>query len=164
MLAARPASIGGPATAIGQWLKTELPAERGGLVANGGEPTLALELLRDAAQDASRVGEEEVRGVATTRYAVTLDLDRYATTLGVQARGMMQQLEIGGRVRAAMWADAQDRLRRLRTRFGTTVHPMDGTGTTSRSVTDLTFELFDFGVPVQVTPPPADKVCTGPSC
>jgi hypothetical protein len=141
----------------------ELPAGRGELLSNTGDPTLALELLRDAARDVTPVGRAQLRGVATTRYAVTLDLDRYATTLGSDGRDMLRGFQIGGRLPAEAWVDAQGRLRRLHLRLGMTFKEPTG-GTTPRSVTDLTIDLFDFGVPVQVAPPPADQVCAGPSC
>jgi hypothetical protein len=162
-LADRPARPGAPATVSGRWLKVELPAGRGELLGNSGEPTMALELLRDAARDVTTSGRAELRGAATTRYAVVLDMDRYATTLGSDGRDMLRGFQVAGTLPAEVWVDAQGRLRRLHLRLGMTFKEPAG-GTTPRSVTDFTTELYDFGVPVQVTPPPADQVCSGPDC
>jgi hypothetical protein len=107
-----------------------------------------LASLRSSPATAVMEGHETVRGVATTHLRVTLDLAALATRL----RSLGYTVDDPGRATepADLWVDAQGRLRRM-----TSPGRSDGaTGT-------ITLELFDYGVQVDVQPPPADQIGHG---
>ena len=106
-----------------------------------------------------RSGEEDVRGVATTRYRIALDtkqltreqlehegwedanIDKYIKTLPETK----EEVEV--------WVDAADLTRRV---VKITTTEFAEAGMTNRSVT--TTEYFDFGVAPEIEPPPAAEV------
>src|SRR5581483_9141244 len=103
-----------------------------------------LALLRSSPATAVMVGHETVRGVATTHLRVTLDLAALATRL----RSQGYTVDDPGRATepADLWVDAQGRLRR-----------MTSPGRSGGASGTITLELFDYGVHVDVQPPPADQ-------
>lgn len=120
------------------------------------DPREALALLRAVSGDLEEVGRETVRGVATTRYRTTLDPKKLAQQLGKSGDqdlvgGLLDQVENGApeAIPLDVWVDDEMLLRRLDLRYV----PAQGGG-------DATFsmELFDYGEPVDVAPPPADQV------
>jgi len=151
-----------------QWIKLprRLPGANLGLLGgNVADPSPLLGLLRDGAQTTTRVDAATVRGVRTDRYAVTLDLDHYVTTLSPQGRRIAKQYGIAGHIPAEVWVDAQGRLRRLHFRIGVNDPSPTAPGAAGGTITEeFTLELFDFGVSVHVSPPPADQVCAESVC
>jgi LppX_LprAFG lipoprotein len=118
---------------------------------SGTDPSQSLDLLLAASDDFHEVGEEEIRGVATTHYAGTVNLEKVAEQAPPEAREtyrrlleMSQQTEIPIEV----WIDEDGLTRRMRYRQSMP----DG------SAMDLTTEYYDFGVEVDVEPPPDDEV------
>jgi hypothetical protein len=148
------------------WLKLDLDrsARSSGLdfsgflqLGRGGDPTQTLRYLR-AAGDVKRVGTETVRGVETTHYHATIDLEKVPSTVRpadrARTRRAVRRLEQVTGLRSLpvdVWADAQDRVRRLRIDEALNL----GTGTAEMTVDS---QLYDFGVPVEVTLPPASDV------
>jgi hypothetical protein len=123
-----------------------------------GDPTQALELLRGVTRDVTERGEEVVRGVATTRYEATLDLARVAREVSDETRPSMQSLIAQARssdMKADVWIDAAGRLRRISYDVGVV---SAGEGTTAPDSMTVVIELYDFGVGVDVVPPPEDRV------
>src|SRR6266545_2424563 len=128
------------------WAKLDLPKELAGQNPlspglgpipddTGGDPTQALSYLKSATSKVERVGSEQVRGTPTTRYAVTFDAAKVA----------------------AVWIDEQGRLRKIH--YAVTLKVPEGMEATATQMTiETTQELFDFGVTVKVTPPPANQV------
>lgn len=111
-----------------------------------GDPTQALQYLRGASDDVTKVGEEEVRGAHTTHYTATLDLEKAASSLSGAARKAYDDAvaKLGtSTLPADVWVDDAGRARKL---------------TFRQSAADVTLELFDFGVDVATAPPPADQV------
>lgn len=173
---------GGPAFAEGPhkpWLKFDLPDELAGGQGFGpgfasgfglgpgegaADPTEALRYLTAAASKAEMVGEEEVRGVPTTRYAVTFDASKQAARLPEELRDLADELELGFPRPADVWIDDQGRLRKIQ--YAVTMKapaegdaspaPVGGSG--SQVTIQTTLELYDFGAEVRVDPPPADQV------
>jgi hypothetical protein len=96
------------------------------------DPQELVSRLEAEGVEVTEVGAEDVRGVATTRYAVTLPAD--ATDAAAH--------NLSGDV----WIDADGLVRRVELR---------GAGDTPFT---MTAELFDIGRPVTVTTPPADQV------
>jgi hypothetical protein len=123
------------------------------LVGGGGDPTAALDQLRGAGEVAE-IGTEEVRGVTTTRFHAVVDLhDAIAAAPEDQREALEQLLEQAETlldssvVEVDVWIDAEGRPARM-----TQLTELAGGHTT------VTMELFDWGVPVDLTPPPADEV------
>jgi hypothetical protein len=142
------------------WIKLDVTKAGGVGAAAGGfgglgtsDPTSTLDALRGAGSDVRVVGHDEVRGVETTHYHATIDLERALDKLPAAQRDRaaraMQELGTGS-VPADVWIDAQGRLRKL-------TMTLDAT-TEGTHVGAVTMELYDFGTPVDVQAPPADQV------
>jgi hypothetical protein len=90
-----------------------------------------------------RQGAERVRGVETTRYAGPIDLTRVP--------GTERAIYRYGTSRAALvaWVDGQGRV----VRFRIDVDADRLVGSSVRGVVSTTFDLLEFGVPVEATAP-----------
>lgn len=97
------------------------------------DPSRSISYLRSVSTDVTAAGQEDVRGDRTTRYRATVDLGR-----ADGPPGYVVALDV--------WVDKFDRTRRLR-------HPILG-----ESESIVVWELYDFGVPVDVAPPPTEQV------
>jgi hypothetical protein len=118
---------------------------------SGTDPSQSLDLLRAASADFREVGEEEVRGADTTHYRGTVDLEKVAQQAPASARESYRRIiqESGQRlVPLDVWIDGEGLTRRVR--FEERLP--DG------SRMELTQEYYDFGVSVDVSPPPDDEV------
>ena len=105
------------------------------------DPATMLEELRKDAERVDRNGTEVVRGVATTRYAVTLKPKPKPSTNPDEP----PQPEQGP---MTIWVGEDELVRRLETR---TIIPAFGTSPAQE--TQATVEFFDFGVPVDLKVP-----------
>lgn len=118
------------------WLKTEDSPEGAALRSlthRLAASTQSLEYLRSVAEDVTEVGIEEVRGVSTVHHQGSVRL----TELGAAPEFERFPVEV--------WVDEDGRTRRF------SYHPI---GSQETSV----WEFYDFGVPVELTPPPVDQV------
>lgn len=93
----------------------------------------ALEYLRSIANEVTQVGTERVRGVDTTHYRATVRLAELGALPGNDSYPM------------EVWVDEHGRTRRYRSQ-------------TLGTEEILVWEFFDFGVDVELMPPPPDKV------
>ena len=120
------------------------------------DPSQYLLWLAALGPDVTRLGEEEVRGVPTTRYRALVDLVR----LEEQAppgredewRAYVETLQSRLGVEAVpveIWVDGDGLIRRLHHEY---VFAAEG------SSTAVTMELYDFGVQVDATAPPPGQV------
>lgn len=123
----------------------------------GGDPTKQLDYLR-ATGEVEKEGEEDVRGVSTTHYSGTMDLREYPDLLpaGERARareGVEAMIDLIGKAEQEfdVWIDEDDLVRRMRMN----VPVRQGSETVE---TEIVQEFYDFGVEVDVDPPPADDV------
>lgn len=120
------------------------------------DPTQVLEYLRAASDDTEEVGEEEVRGVATTRYRMTIDLAKVAQQAPEEARAAIEALLAGTgleTVPAEVWIDADGLVRRMDLDYrGMELAPGQ------KGEMELRMELYDYGVGVEVELPPSDEV------
>jgi len=113
------------------------------------------------ASGVTKVGEDSVRGVATTHYHANLDLNKAVSKLPSQFQAFYQAVlnATSSKVRsvfpADMWIDGQGRLRRMSYTITTTTSKGTNTAKT-------TIDYFSFGAPVSVQVPPADQVTTLP--
>jgi hypothetical protein len=115
------------------------------------DPLWPLDALFGAGDNAVEVGPEEVRGVPTVRCRVTVDLGRADAALpaGVSVPGGPYRSL--SRLPAEVWLDAAGLARRI------AVNTDSDTRSSSESVWSLV-ELWDFGVPVEISPPGADEL------
>lgn len=111
-------------------------------------PTGLIELLA-ASDDVSDAGSEEVRGTPTTRIEGTLDLQKIVDDSPPDQRAELQDWlnflaeDAPRAVPFQLWLDNDGVARRLR---------VDQEGAT------VTIEYYDFGLPVNVAPPPASEI------
>jgi hypothetical protein len=119
------------------------------------DPARLLAFLRGVSDEVSETGREEVRGVSTTRYDGTIDLERVVerAAAGELEReelrselDLLRELGIEDTVRFAAWIDGDGVARRVRLASG-------GRPTT-------VVEFYDFGVEVAVSQPPTDQIAT----
>jgi hypothetical protein len=123
-------------------------------VANSAGSESQLEMLRATGGDVEDLGEAEVRGVATTRYAGTVDLSRYATQLAKEGRAtaaheyeqLAKSMPTPSPVEA--WLDDAGLVRRMRMVMN--LPTSDGQPTLKM---DMTMELFDFGAVPKINLP-----------
>jgi hypothetical protein len=121
------------------------------------DPSQAINYLRGATGDLRKVGEAELRGVVTTQYRGTVDLDLAAERApedvreSVEASRSEVETQIGTtKLPADVWIDQEGVVRRVRYEY-----PLPGS---PEAQIVFTADLFDFGVKVDVSPPPADQV------
>jgi hypothetical protein len=153
-----------PAGALAQlpggkkWLKFDLGAlsKQQGLdleqltQLNQSDPSQALQLL-NGAEDFEEVGNEDVRGVETTHYRGTVDMNEVAENAPADLQDDIRKIieQTGDRtVPMDIWIDKDGLARRLRW----TQHLQQGTTMT------MDEEIYDFGAEVNATTPPADEV------
>jgi hypothetical protein len=119
---------------------------------NQADPMQSLHYLTGSG--ASReLGYDQVRGVFTKHYALTIDLERIAEG-NKQLQRALKQLRglMGTKLPAEAWIDEQGLLRKLTMNF-TLARTPDGPVSMSFSE-----ELYDFGAAVHVKMPPASQV------
>lgn len=118
---------------------------------SGTDPSQSLDLLRAAGSDFAAVGDEDVRGVSTTHYRGTVDMEKVAEQAPAEARESYRRIiQLSGQTKIPVdvWIDNEGLTRRIR--YEQTLP--------DQTQMELTQELFDFGVDVDVEPPPASQV------
>ena len=140
------------------WLKYNLDSTLnqlgvGGLPSGGSDPTQFLTYLKAAGAQTQTLGSQTIRGVATTHYAVTVNLQHYArlipTADRAAARKSIQRLisTIGSStLHMQVWVDHHNFARRLYLSFPECVAQQ-------HLRLALTMDLFDFGTKATVTLP-----------
>jgi hypothetical protein len=127
---------------------------------NRNDPSQALQYLRAASEDVEEVGEEEVRGVQTTHYRMNVDLRKvveqapedHRAALRASIDELIQQSGIQN-VPTEVWIDEDGLARRMTLTYeGMQFAPGQ------KGDMKMTMELYDFGVEVDVEPPPANQV------
>lgn len=149
------------------WLKMDLRKlgkeqglDFGALMQSSGQsdPTQALQYLRGASDDVEEIGREAVRGVETTHYRAEVTLDAIVEAAPERLRERLQSTVDALAKQLAqdtfpveVWIDDEGLARRL-------TYQMTMTGPDTGSLEQsMTMELYDFGVEVDVTVPPASK-------
>lgn len=123
------------------------------------DPSQALQYLRAVSGEVKDEGSEEVRGVSTTHYAARVDLRKFPDVLPEDQREAAKKAvdslidQLGGRSELPMevWIDDQGLIRRQR--FDFSFEPQGAAKFSFR----YDIELYDFGVEVDVEPPPAEN-------
>jgi hypothetical protein len=126
----------------------------------GASPGELLEYLDAVSGSLERVGREEVRGVATTRYRARIDLGAYERLVPPAERERLGSLldslvaESGLReIPVEVWV-ADDLLVRRLAIAVSAAQPGSGERVEAR----MRYELFDYGKPVEIEPPPPGDV------
>jgi hypothetical protein len=124
------------------------------------DPRQMLDQIRSVSGDVEKLGGEKVRGVDTTKYRAEVDIRRYPDRLPPaqreQARVAVEKLvEQTGTDTYPMtlWIGDDKLVRRVRIEYDFEIP-----GQEKKADFRMTMEFFDFGAPVDVTPPPAKDV------
>lgn len=125
---------------------------------SGQDPAQFMTLLQGVSNDVRKVGTEDVRGVSTTHYKVTLDLDKALARISDPAtRDSVRQMydKLGLRtIPADVWVDGDGLPRRVAmTMSGLAKGQTGGSG----AAMDMTMDFYDYGTSVDVSAPPADQ-------
>ena len=149
------------------WLKIDLEraGELGGVDLGGlmqaadgqNDPTQWMQYLRGV-RSIKRVGEEVVRGTATTRYSIEVDYRRMLDGVPAETREQLKptlerlgQMLSGEPLPMEVWLDGRGTLRRISMSYEMS-DPSAG-----KIATEITADYYDFGVKVDVAPPPASR-------
>ena len=126
----------------------------------GNDPRQMIDQIRAASGDVEKLGSEDVRGVATTRYRAKVDIRRYPDRLPPaqreQARVAVEKLvqQTGNdSYPMTLWIGEDDLVRRVRIEYDFELPGQD-----KKAEYSMTMEFFDFGAPIDVSPPPAKDV------
>lgn len=124
---------------------------------NQSDPSQALAYLRAASDGVEEVGEEEVRGVETTHYRMTVDLREVAKQTPEQKENIERAIELMGveKIPTEAWVDAEGLVRRMKLEYP---RIQLAPGSAKKGDMTMSMELFDFGVEVDADPPPKNQV------
>jgi LppX_LprAFG lipoprotein len=135
------------------WIKIDLrrSGQAGGIDFNsflrlgaGGDPTKQVRALR-AVGKLHTEGTETVRGVSTTHYSGTVDLNK------VPGGRQLARVAGSSSIPVDVWVDGDGLVRRERWSEKLALG-------TARTKISTTMDLYDFGAPVVAVPPPAQDV------
>jgi hypothetical protein len=128
--------------------------------ASSSDPAQMLTYLDAASDSIDRVGTQDVRGVATTRYHVVLDLFKVAARAPSDERAAVRRTFareaklLGGHTMPIdVWIDSSGLVRREHIQI-----PLKAPSIPAGASMAMTIDLFEFGVPVHVKAPPASDV------
>lgn len=133
-----------------------------GLGAGADDPAQLLETLRGVADDVTVTGEKEIRGVATTGYHGTIDLDRALAEMPADQRAaaapLLEQLDGSlGEMPVDVWIDADGLARRMQMNMdGLMAKAMGEAAGGGRA--SVTIDFFDYGADIEVEVPDASEV------
>lgn len=134
-----------------KWMKIDLsdPNSLFGMIGKATDPEVMFKALEQP-QDLELVGSEEVDGVATNHYRITLDPAQYIKAMEFPAA--MADL-MPDELVTEMWVDADN----LPRKFSQSLEmPAAGGGKPTTSTSEGTYS--DFGTDVDIEAPPADQV------
>ncbi len=150
-----------PGIPTGKWVK--IPIDQLNVGGNSGlsssDPSAALEMLRGVSDDVTRVGEDTVRGERTTHYRGTIDIEKALANAPAEARDQVKQyLDQAGTTSVPfdLYVDDEGRLRKMVQHY-----KLKASGKTTAM--ELTVEMYDYGVKVDVKEPAASTVIDMPS-
>lgn len=138
---------------VGEGLGINLQAE-----ATQADPAEYLDYLRTTGTAVTVVGHEPVRGISTTHYRGTMDLEKAAeqvpSTDRAKLRSTFAQLRSltgSASLPIDVWVDSSHHVRRIAMNYAMTIKG-------EQAHTTLTIEYFGFGPQPPVTPPPENQV------
>lgn len=133
------------------WVKIDLsdPSSLFGMIGKATDPEVMFKAM-ESPKKLELLGSEDVDGVATNHYRITLDPTRYLEAMEFPA-AMADMLP--KELVTEMWVDGDN----LPRRFAQTIEvPGVGGGAAASSTTEGTYS--DFGTDVEIEAPPADEV------
>ena len=127
--------------------------------ATSSDPGAQLDLLRAVSDEFETLGKKKIRGVETTGYRSTFDLDGLADYL--RGKGSEKAAEQYERLAEAVpttaevvtWIDAKGLVRRMKM-TGESRNPVSGEETS----TETTADFYDFGISPEIQTPDPDTV------
>ena len=129
------------------------------------DPTQMLQTLENESDSLQNLGAATVRGVPTVHYHAVIDLTKAARNAPAAMRAAVQRSDarlvamLGtDRMPMDVWIGQDQLVRRLAYHMSL---PIASTGQTMAM--DVQLDMFDFGVPVHVTAPPAGQVAALPA-
>lgn len=132
---------------------------------NSSDPTQMLQALENESDSLQNLGVATVRGVQTVHYHAVIDLDKAARNAPAAMRAAVRKSDarlvamLGThRMPMDVWIGQDHLVRRLAYHMAL---PIAATGETMSMAVKL--DMFDFGVPVHVTAPPARQVAALPA-
>ncbi len=138
-----------------EWMKIDFEAAVGLKlpVPNGNDPREELSFLRFAG-DVRKLGEEDVRGVPTTRYRAAAGVPETVKRLREEGEEeLAEQVEkTGSPMRFEVWIDSSGLVRRLQ------IFNLHTRGEGDEQSTQMTAEFFDLGLEPQIEVPDPSKV------
>lgn len=145
-----------------EWVS--MPAEEGGGIAEDmgpgatpSDPGGMLESFSDAEGSVEVLGDEEIRGIQTTRYRLLLDESWHEQlTAEEQAELEAQGFAADTTFPLDLWIGGEGLVHRMSMTMDAS-QLSDGSGEDFESMT-MTFDFFDFGESITIEPPPADQV------
>lgn len=163
----RSESFGMSAPGVKEWIEIDLQATGEELGFDLGafqqlgqnDPTASLDFLRGA-KSVDEIGSEEIRGTTTTHYRAVIAWDSVVQEVPEDARPAMEaNVELikewtgEDEMTFDVWLDDEGRMRRQAMEFAYVQGPAAGT------TMDMTVEMFDFGVDVDIQlPDPSDVI------
>lgn len=150
------------------WMKVNL-AEAAGIPGmesltqmNNNDPSKSMEVLRGVSDEVEEVGTEDVRGTSTTHYKTTIDIDKALEEVPEDSREDVEKMfdTFGAEtIPMEIWLDEDGLLRRQKLTLDLTqVEGAAAAGPDAPTEMVMDFELYEFGAPVDVQPPPASEV------
>lgn len=130
-------------------------ASIGASVANR-SPARSMRVLERIGDDVRSLGSEQIRGVDTTHFAGSVDLEKVTEGVPTWPGELMGSALGAGAMKVDVWLDSDGRVRRLATVLETGSTPQYTSEGTSQYMSTL--ELYDFGIDVVVEAPPGDQV------
>jgi hypothetical protein len=143
-----------------QWVKIgldDLQQQSGGALgdladqAGSNGPQQGLEYLQGLSGDVEKVGDDTVAGEHATHYRASIDYAKVAEKLPEESTKARDELTKLGTVPADVWINDDDQVVKMQ-------FAIDGSafGSTGGKI-EMTMEITDFGVPVDVQAPPEDE-------
>jgi hypothetical protein len=129
------------------------------MVGTGGGPDETLQMLRAVSGDVQPMGQEQVRGVPTTRYRATLTMSGFAEAMREEGNEEMAEVYEKYAVLSPSpflieaWIDAEDTVRRSRMVMDLPVEK----GAPALTM-DMRMEFFDFGARPEIELPDSSRV------
>jgi hypothetical protein len=152
--------LGGTKLGPEQWVKIgldDLQQRSGGALGNLADqagsngPQQGLEYLQGLSGDVQKVGDDTVAGAHATHYQASIDYAKVAEKLPDSSAKARDQLTKLGTVPADVWINDDDRVVKMQFAIDGSAFGADG------GKIEMTMEITDFGVPVDVQAPPADQ-------
>ena len=128
------------------------------------DPTSGLQMLRGA-DSVVTVGTEDIRGTQTTHYRLVIDIEKAIAAAPASTRDAMTKLANLYTVKTFpmdVWLDSQGRVNRFQQTIDpSTIHLPAGVSAQNNPFAagpiTMTYDMYDFGAPVDVQVPPADQ-------